>query len=96
MHECNNHKQVKQYKAQQSGVQEKAPMVSSKVIPAKQVLKVPKVIDPSLDNIGLSNCSLSNIILKRISLECDIAYQPNQTFGPKWSPHHILSKAKRG
>ena len=58
--------------------------------------KVPKVINPSSDNTGLSNCSLSNIILKRISLECDIAYQPNQTFGPKWSPHHILSKAKKG
>ena len=44
--------------------------------------KVPKVINPSSDNTGLSKYLPSNVILKRISLECDIAYQPIRLLVP--------------
>lgn len=57
--------------------------------------KVPKVINPSSNNTGLSEYLPSNIILKRISLECDIAYQPIRLVVP--TDHRITPyKAKMG
>lgn len=53
MHECNNHKHVKQYKAQGStaawSLGQKSPKVSAKVHLQDGFYEVPKVMDPSSD-----------------------------------------------